>query len=260
VIQVFSSGGGTQSCAIAALIVQGKLPKPDFVVIADTGREAPSTWEYLDAVVRPALAGVGVEVHRIGLEYQSVPEHGENWLSHNKNNILLPVFTNQDGSMGKLSNFCTARWKVEVRDRFLSQRFGITVSKFRKWIGFSFDEPKRWQRMMLTYDYRMGRIWFPLVELRMKRHESVALVERMGWPKPPRSRCWMCPNQGDYEWSEVKTDWPDKFAEAIALDESIRERDPHAFLHSSVKPLRDANLDKPDDLFSGSCPSGECFL
>jgi hypothetical protein len=70
----------------------------------------------------------------------------------------------------------------------------------------------------------------------------------------------MCPNQSDYEWAEVKTDWPDKFAEAIALDESIRQRDPHAFLHSSVKPLRDANLDKPDDLFSGSCPSGECFL
>jgi hypothetical protein len=43
-IEVFSSGGGTQSAAIAALIVQGRLPKPDFVVIADTDYECSSTW------------------------------------------------------------------------------------------------------------------------------------------------------------------------------------------------------------------------
>jgi len=41
---------------------------------------------------------------------------------------------------------------------------------------------------------------------------------------------------------------------------SIRERDENAYLHSAIKPLRDADLTKPDDLFSGSCPSGECFL
>ena len=64
-IQLFSSGGGTQSCAIAALIVQGKLPKPDLCVIADTGYENDRTWEYLDAVVRPALVAIGVEVHRV---------------------------------------------------------------------------------------------------------------------------------------------------------------------------------------------------
>lgn len=66
--EVFSSGGGTQSTCIAALIVQGRLPKPDFMVIADTGRECSSTWEYMDAVIRPAMATVGVEVYRLMLE------------------------------------------------------------------------------------------------------------------------------------------------------------------------------------------------
>jgi len=42
-IEVFSSGGGTQSISITALIIQGRLPKPDFTVIADTGREMPTT-------------------------------------------------------------------------------------------------------------------------------------------------------------------------------------------------------------------------
>jgi hypothetical protein len=35
-IEVFSSGGGTQSACISALIVQGLLPKPDIFAIADT--------------------------------------------------------------------------------------------------------------------------------------------------------------------------------------------------------------------------------
>lgn len=59
--EVFSSGGGTQSCCISVMILQGRLPKPDFVVIADTGREMPTTWQYLDAVVRPAFKKEGIE-------------------------------------------------------------------------------------------------------------------------------------------------------------------------------------------------------
>jgi hypothetical protein len=255
-IQVFSSGGGTQSTAIAALIVQGKLQRPDFVVIADTGREAPSTWEYMDAVVRPALLGVGVEVNRIKASEYAFPSERE--VFSPRGSVLVPAFSNQGGNASKLSNFSTNAWKVHVIERWL--RIEHDVREFRKWIGFSYDEGRRIGNMMKGADYKGGYVRFPLFELGMRRHDSIALVERMGWPKPPRSRCWMCPNQSDYEWSEVKTDWPEQFKEAIALDEMIRERDPHAFLHSSVKPLRDANLDKPDDLFSGSCPSGECFL
>ena len=73
-IQGFSTGGGTQSTCIAALIVQGKLPKPDFVVIADTGREMPTTWQYLDAVTRPALKAIGVEIHRVSKDQYGEPD------------------------------------------------------------------------------------------------------------------------------------------------------------------------------------------
>lgn len=258
-IEVFSSGGGTQSCAIAALIIQGKLPKPDFVVIADTGKEMPTTWQYMDAVVRPALKAIGLEVHRIMREDFASPRGREVFAT--SGHLMIPAFSNQSGETSKLSGFCSSAWKSEVRDRWFSKVHGITRGQRKHWIGYSLDESKRWMRMQKGEEYQKGQIRFPLVyDVPMRRHESIALVERMGWPKPPRSRCWMCPNQSDHEWAEVQTDYPEKFAEAIALDESIRERDPHAFLHSSVKPLRDADLSKPDDLFSASCPSGECFL
>ncbi|MDF1516257.1 MAG: hypothetical protein P1S60_20775, partial [Anaerolineae bacterium] len=51
--QIFSSGGGVQSTAIAAMIVRGDIPKPDLTVIIDTEREKSTTWEYLEAVTAP---------------------------------------------------------------------------------------------------------------------------------------------------------------------------------------------------------------
>ena len=44
--QVWSCGGGTQSAAIAALIVRGDLPKPDYAYMVDTGRERTATIDY----------------------------------------------------------------------------------------------------------------------------------------------------------------------------------------------------------------------
>ena len=257
-LEVFSTGGGTQSTAISALIIQGKLPKPDLVVIADTEREMPTTWQYLDAVVRPALKAIGLEVHRVkSSEWSREKVRG----IFTADQVQIPAFSNLNGNPSKLSAFCSSHWKGESIDRWLSQVHGVTRSKYRKWIGFSMDETTRVLRMMGGKDYKNGLVRFPLVhDVPTKRQAAIRLVEEMGWPKPPRSRCWMCPNQSDYEWAEVQTDYPQLFDEAIKLDESIRERDENAYLHSAIKPLRDADLTKPDDLFSGSCPSGDCFL
>lgn len=258
-IEVFSSGGGTQSTAIAALIVQGRLPKPDFVVIADTGREMPTTWQYLDAVTRPALEAVGVRIDRV-MTSEWVSDAARE-VFHQNGDLLIPAFSNQSGEPSKLPAFCSNEWKARCIDRWLRAQHDFTRSDYRKWIGFSLDETKRVLRMQQGDEYKRGRIRIPLVhDIPTRRHEAIRIVERMGWPKPPRSRCWMCPNQADAEWREVKDDYPELFQKAIELDESIRERDPHAFLHSTIKPLRDADLSEPDDLFSGSCPSGECFL
>lgn len=258
-LEVFSTGGGTQSTAIAALIIQGKLPRPDLIVIADTGKEMPTTWNYLDAIVRPALAAIGLEVHRVKTsEWGSGA--GRN-VFHQSGSLLIPAFSNINGNTSKLSNFCSGEWKVRSVDRWIKSKTGKTRTQYKKWIGFSMDETSRVLRMMKGKDWDQGLIRFPLVhDVPTKRQASIRLVEEMGWPTPPRSRCWMCPNQSDHEWAEVQKDHPNLFNEAIKLDESIRERDANAYLHSTIKPLRDADLTKPDDLFSGSCPSGECFL
>lgn len=261
--EIFSHGGGTQSAAITALIVQGRLPKPDLVCIVDTERERASTWEYLDAVIRPALASVGLEVHRIRKsEWGSKPPHGIDFLSHNRGTVLLPAFTNQVlDSVGKLSGFCSKTWKVETQNRYVRKVLGVPSRAQRNWIGFSLDESSRATRMMKGEDYQAGLIWFPLIQgVALKRAQAIREVEKMGWPTPPRSACWNCPNQSDNEWRDLKANAPDEFAAACALEKEVQAIDPFCWFHKSCVPLADVDFTAPEDMFTDrACSSGGCF-
>lgn len=259
---IFSHGGGTQSAAITALIVQGRIPKPDFVCIVDTERERSTTWQYLDAVIMPALLSVGLEVHRIRKsEWGSNPPHGIDWLSHNGNTVLLPGFTSQTGESGKLLGFCSKTWKVDTQTRYVREALGVATNLQRNWIGYSLDEVRRAFRMMAGDKYKSGLVWFPLIHgVPHRRQKAIKLVESMGWPTPPRSACWNCPNQGDGEWLDLKTNHPDEFAEACALEKEVQKVDPFCWFHSSCVPLGEVDFSQPEDLFSDrACSSGGCF-
>ena len=256
-VEIFSSGGGTQSACIAALIVQGRIPKPDFVVIVDTGREKSTTWEYLDAVIRPALGSVGLEVHRIDKQqFATVDIFG----GKSKETVLLPAFTSQLETVGKLDGFCSNEWKVRVSQRFCREFLGVPTNKQRRWIGFSLDESRRAVRMMGGDEYKAGLIRFPLIhDVPLRRQAAIREVEKMGWPTPPRSACWMCPNQKDVEWRELKENSPKEFQAACDLEKEIQKKDPFVWLHSSCVPLGEVDFVAPDDLFDRACSSGGCF-
>lgn len=50
---VFSYGGGVQTVCIALLVGKGKLPIPDYIVMADTGREGQRTIDYINQFINP---------------------------------------------------------------------------------------------------------------------------------------------------------------------------------------------------------------
>lgn len=248
--QVWSSGGGVQSAAIAALIVSGRLPKPDFAVIADTGREQSTTWTYMDAVTAPALAAVGVTLHRVpASQYATVDLYG----GADGDSLLIPAFTNQSGEIGKLPGYCSNEWKRRVVQRWVSEQ-GVEAADL--WIGISTDEMRRVSPSKGKWQNR-----YVLIEQRMNRNECEAAVARLGWPKPPRSSCWMCPNHTQVEWRDIRDNKPDDWEQAIRFDREIRERDPHAFVHSDCVPLDEADLDDHNEvLFGHDCTSGLCFV
>ncbi len=163
--QVWSDGGGTQSCYIATLICRGILPKPDLAVMVNTGREISATFDYHRRYVIPALAKVGVELFIIDKsEYATV-----DLTSKNGKSILLPAFTNQSGEIGKLPTYCSGEWKRDSISRWLRSR---GVEQCDMWMGYSLDEMRR-----VGKDRRQWiRKLYPLIDLRKSRYQCIAGV------------------------------------------------------------------------------------
>ena len=60
---IFSHGGGRQTVAMGVLAVKGEIEKPSMIIMADTGREATSTWDYHKRYFLPFMEANGMPVH-----------------------------------------------------------------------------------------------------------------------------------------------------------------------------------------------------
>jgi hypothetical protein len=233
---------------MCVLIEQGRLPRPDRIVIADTGREKTSTWEYLSEVVQPRMQRVGltVEIAPRSLAYVDLYAHN--------GDLLLPVYT----PTGKLPAFCSTEWKARVVERYL-RADGVT--EYTAWIGFAYDERQRIKNAT--------RRAYPLVDAMLTKADCRRVISDAGLPMPPPSSCWMCPNMANSEWRYVRDTYPADFERACQLDEAIREEDQAqgragVWLHHSRQPLRTAPLDDDDGrdgkLEGRQCGLGLCFV
>lgn len=253
---VLNYGGGRQTVAVCELIRMGLLPRPDLIVIADTGREKPSTWEYLHEIVQPRMTAIGlpVQIAPRSLAYVDLYAHN--------GDLLLPVYT----LTGKLSAFCSTEWKARVVERYLRS---IGANKQTNWIGFALDERQRIKRTA-------GRR-FPLIEAGLTKADCRKIITDAGLPMPPPSSCWMCPNMTNSEWRYVRDNYPEAWEQACKLDEEIREEDLErgrdegdgtqhtgVWLHVSRQPLRTAPIDdddgRDDKLEGRQCGLGMCFV
>ena len=257
---VWSYGGGTQSAAIAVLILEGKLPMPDIICMADTAREVQETWDYLKRVVRPA----GIDVKIIPHSYATVDLHGGRddllipaftryRMDHNENDLLKPTHRSSI-EVGKLPTFCSNEWKQRPVRRWLREQ---GVKDCDLWLGISTDEIER----MKISDVKWQRNVYPLIEIiPTSRHQCVSLVERHGWPTPPKSRCFMCPNMSPSHWRTLRDKAPEDFAKAVELERELQTLDADIYLHKLGIPLTDAvaQSDLQSDMFDG-CDSGFCW-
>lgn len=256
--QIWNNGGGTQSAAIAALIVTGELPKPDLAVIADTGREKSSTWDYLDRYIAPALASVGVTMHRIRREeYATKDLYG----GADGDTLLIPAFTTKGNDIGKFKAYCSAEWKRDVVRRWANEQ-GVKAAT--NWLGFSTDEMGRaYKAKHSTKAQGKWRLDFPLINLGMDRGACASKALRVLGALPPRSSCWMCPNMHMQEWRDVMADERDR-VKVIHFDREIRKRDPDVWLTDQAVPIDEADFEDANEVLfgrdGGACDSGMCFV
>lgn len=244
---IWSYGGGIQTAAIAVLVHRGVLPKPDLSVIADTTRESPTTWEYLDNVMRPYMRQIGVEIDIASHDLSKVD-------LYRGDGLLLPAYH----ANGKLVGFCSGEWKREVIKRYARSK---GVKECDNWIGYSYDEKKR-----RTKDHKLWfHLVYPLIEMvwpSMTRDDCIHLIKDEGLPVPNKSRCWMCPHQDDVEWLQVKTQWPELFGKAVEMEAAAREMDEQGGLwfHRQKVPLDVVKLEgATTDERARGCDGEGCF-
>jgi hypothetical protein len=244
--QILNYGGGRQTIAMCALVATGRMPRPDYAIAADTGREVATTWQYAREHAVPLLARVGLDLHIAPHDLATVDLYGKN------GDLLVPVFT----ETGKLPTYCSTEWKARVVARYARTVLGVT-GPITNWIGFSFDERQR----VKGEDGRR----YPLLDLMLTRADCERIITEAGLPLPRKSRCKMCPHQGNDEWLEIY-DQPAEWAEAVAVDEELRDADERGgvYLHQSRRPLRDltrADLDRAQPKEpSRQCGLGLCFV
>lgn len=246
---ILNYGGGRQTVAICVLIAREILPRPDVIVMADTGRENPSTWEYLEQHMKPFLQRHGLAVEVAPHSLATVDLYSGN------GDLLLPVFTNT----GKLRTYCSNEWKRRVVDRYLRAK---EITSGTRWIGFAFDEKRRWKGMHDTTEGQWTT-FCPLVDLMCNTATCLKIIERAELPMPHHSACWMCPHKRNSEWRFIRDNYPDKWQEAIAMDEEVRENDERhsVFLHHDRVPLGEANIDVDESENKvQQCTLGACFV
>jgi len=251
-IQVFSYGGGVQSVAIAALIMEGRLPRPDMAIISDTGYERGSTWDYMAQYTAPALESAGVTITRI-----KATDWGSQGAIVQGTTVMLPVHIHN----GKSRGFCSNEWKKYPIRRYLR---ASGVVQCDMWIGFTSEEMRR----VRVSDVAWAQNKYPLLgglfggpgDLVMNRQECLAIIHRHGWPIPEKSSCYICPNMRNSEWRSISRS---EFNQAVDVDIQVRHISDgyEKFLHKSCKPLADIDFsinDNTADLFG--CDSGLCFI
>lgn len=227
---VWSCGGGVDSTAIAVLICQRKLPRPDYAVMTDNGYDASYTWDYVYQILIPRLIEVGVKLYIIRSQ-----DYVDTKITADNGYVAIPAHILGKNGMTRLNPHCSDRWKVIPVKRWLKEH---GVKRCVNWIGIAADEARRAKESKLQwFQFR-----YPLCEFNLSRRDCKRLIKAAGWPMPLRSSCVMCPQHSDNQWLDLRDDYPDDFQRAIDIEKEIHVVNPNIFLHRSLKPLERADF------------------
>lgn len=256
-IHILSLGAGVQSSTLALMAAAGEVtPMPVVAVFADTGDEPHSVYRWLDWLTTQLPFPVVKASNN-----ESLSEHIFGAIERGERVSKPPLFTaGVDGeSEGLLTRDCTKDYKVSVIQRAVRQVMREReATRVIQWIGISLDEAARMKPSRVGYSTHR----WPLIELRMSRHDCLLWMERNGHPKPPRSACVYCPHHSNAEWRRLRDEEPEAWERAIDFDNRIRtgihKVRAQCFVHRSCVPLAQVDLSTDTDHGQGLLWGNEC--
>lgn len=280
-LSVISLGLGVQSTALYYMSSTGQLPRVDYAIFSDLGKEGEGTYKYLDYLLdwQKKNAGIPIIVRKEKNLFKDLLNR-EN--STGQRFASIPAFTkNDDGTTGMLRRQCTNEYKIQVVDNAIRDLYGLKTGDRRPstdvWQGITLDEL---QRMTIPQD-AWKTIIYPFVGYATNKKQQAFKIEFehdyrktradiYGWyfenklPIPPKSACIFCPFQADARWHEMKKNQPDDFKAAVKIDEAIRNSSKKGikqpiYLHDSCKPLKEVQFNPQSEFQWGNC-SDVCHI
>jgi hypothetical protein len=160
---------------------------------------------------------------------------------------------------------CTREYKIEPIRRYCRKLMGVGYRKRVKdgqsitmLIGISTDEAVR---MKTAKDKWQTNKW-PLIEMGMSRAACYGWLEKNGFGDTAKSSCTFCPYHSDEHWLDMKRNDPESFADAVRIDEAIRDNlaktDERVYVHRSLKPLGEIDFFDLEDLGQMDLFNQEC--
>lgn len=244
-IHLISLGAGVQSSTMALMAAHGEiLPMPKAAIFADTQDEPESVYRWLDWLEKQ----LPFPVHRVtaGKLSEGALKVKTSAKGRRYSSVKIPLFTrNADGSEGKIVHRgCTRDFKIYPVHRAIRRIAGIRRGQKDigciEWIGISLDEQVR---MKLSRHPWLKHRW-PLVDMRLSRHDCLNWMLSKGYPKPPRSACVYCPFHSNAEWRRLRDEEPEAFNRAVEFERNLLQVQTvtdtlkaRTFLHRSLVPL-----------------------
>ena len=266
-LHVVSHGGGVQTTAMLVLCATGRLPYRTFL-FANTGNDSedPATLSYLREIAIPYAARNGIQIHvldRLRRDGSVETLYGR-LTREGTRTIDIPVRMTggeAEGAPGRRN--CTKDFKLKVIGKWLKQHGATAENPAEVAVGITVDEIERASNRRSE---PFERIVYPLLDLRMRRHDCVSVIRAGGLSVPPKSACWFCPMKRPSQWQDQRRTRPALFAKAADLEAQLIARrmelgrDP-AYFTRSGKPLAQAITDGQGTLFEDDpqCDNGWCM-
>jgi hypothetical protein len=266
-IHIISLGAGVQSSTMALMAAKGEIrPMPAAAIFADTQDEPKEVYDWLDWLE----SELPFKVHRVTRGKLSdralTMSKTRDGRLYSKTDIPFFTRNNLNGTIGKIiQRGCTRDFKLDplmrkARELGNIKRGQKTVGVVQ-WIGISLDEI---YRMKPSRDKWAENRW-PLVDLRINRHDCLMWMKRHKYPQPPRSACIYCPFHNDSDWRRLKAEAPQDFEKAVKFEEALQEAKSKSqnfkttpFLHRSCKPLAEVDLSTDEENGQTNFFNNEC--
>lgn len=260
--RILSFGGGVQSSALVALLLQDRYPcaPPQEVWFCDPRSEQPQTYTWIADVIRPALASATIPF--LLLERHTSPSRGPDLMQSFQRNAAYPLRSNR---------VCTIEWKVRVMAAEARRRgwHAKDHPPVEKHLGISLDELHR-ARTTGGREATHETLRYPLIEARLFRDDCIDICHAFFGKAPVKSGCWWCKYQSEADWRRVWEERADgRWDKAVAWEERvIARRGPTCTFIRGARSLQDharaweqgTQLALPTTEQHAACDGGYCLI